>query len=149
MATSLHRCLRRPAIRSGGQRPGGRVCPRQDPRDRARPRGCRAALAAQRHWLQAALSRQLRLGNLQPLDRRQREPIEAITPAGIRARGREYAVDAIVFATGSDAMTGALLKIDIRGTGGQTLEEKWREGPKTYLGLGMAASPTCAPSAWP
>jgi hypothetical protein len=48
-----------------------------------------------------------------------RPPIEAITPAGIRAKDQEYAVDAIVFATGFDAMTGALLKIDIRGTGGQ------------------------------
>src|SRR6266404_1116148 len=69
------------------------------------------------------------------------KPIEAITPAGIRARGREYAVDAIVFATGFDAMTGALVRIDIRGTGGQTLKEKWREGPKTYLGLGIAGFP--------
>ena len=69
------------------------------------------------------------------------EPIEAITPAGIRAKGQEYAVDAIVFATGFDAMTGALLKIDIRGTGGQSLKEKWREGPKTYLGLGIAGFP--------
>jgi cation diffusion facilitator CzcD-associated flavoprotein CzcO len=69
------------------------------------------------------------------------EPIEAITPAGIRARGQEYTVDAIVFATGFDAMTGALLKIDIRGTGGQTLTDKWREGPKTYLGLGIAGFP--------
>ena len=41
----------------------------------------------------------------------------------------------------SDAMTGALLKIDIRGTGGQALKEKWREGPKTYLGLGIAGFP--------
>ena len=69
------------------------------------------------------------------------EPIEAITPAGIRAKGQEYAVDAIVFATGFDAMTGALLKIDIRGAGDQTLNEKWREGPKTYLGLGIAGFP--------
>jgi cyclohexanone monooxygenase len=38
-------------------------------------------------------------------------------------------------------MTGALLKIDIRGTGGQALTEKWREGPKTYLGLGIAGFP--------
>jgi len=68
-------------------------------------------------------------------------PIEAITPVGIRAKGKEYAVDAIVFATGFDAMTGALLKIDIRGIGGQTLKEKWREGPKTYLGLGIAGFP--------
>jgi cation diffusion facilitator CzcD-associated flavoprotein CzcO len=69
------------------------------------------------------------------------EPIEAITSAGIRARGQEYAVDAIVFATGFDAMTGALMKIDIRGSGGQSLKEKWREGPKTYLGLGIAGFP--------
>ena len=69
------------------------------------------------------------------------EPIEAITPAGIWAKAQEYAVDAIVFATGFDAMTGALLKIDIRGTGGQSLKEKWREGPKTYLGLGIAGFP--------
>jgi cation diffusion facilitator CzcD-associated flavoprotein CzcO len=69
------------------------------------------------------------------------EQIEAITPVGVRAKGREYIVDAIVFATGFDAMTGALLKIDIRGIGGQTLKEKWREGPKTYLGLGIAGFP--------
>ena len=69
------------------------------------------------------------------------EPIEAITPTGIRAKGQKYAIDAIVFATGFDAMTGALLKIDLRGTDGQTLKEKWREGPKTYLGLGIAGFP--------
>ena len=57
------------------------------------------------------------------------EPIEAITPAGIRAKGQEYAVDAIVFATGFDAMTGALLKIDIRGTDAQALKEMAR-GPE-------------------
>src|SRR6516162_10542391 len=61
------------------------------------------------------------------------KPIEMFTPAGIRAKGQEYAVDAIVFATGFDALTGALLRIDIRGKGGQMLKEKWREGPKTYL----------------
>ena len=69
------------------------------------------------------------------------EPVEAITPAGIRAKGREYPVDAIIFATGFDAMTGAILKIDIRGIGGQRLTDKWREGPKTYLGLGIAGFP--------
>ena len=58
----------------------------------------------------------------------------------MRQGGRVYAVDDIVFATGFDAMTGALLKIDIR-VGGQTLKEKWREGPKTYLGLGIAGFP--------
>lgn len=73
-----------------------------------------------------------------------REPIEAITPAGFHVRDREYAVDAIVLATGFDAITGALLKIDIRGTGGRALEEKRCEGSKTYLGLGIAGFPTCS-----
>ncbi len=67
--------------------------------------------------------------------------IEAITRQGVKVEGREYKVDAIVFATGFDAMTGALLKIDIRGKGGLALREKWREGPRTYLGLGMAGFP--------
>jgi cation diffusion facilitator CzcD-associated flavoprotein CzcO len=69
------------------------------------------------------------------------EPIEAITPAGVRAAGAEYAVDAIVFATGFDAMTGALLGIDIRGRDGLSLEQKWSEGPRTYLGLAIAGFP--------
>jgi len=68
-------------------------------------------------------------------------PIEAITRAGVRVHGREHQVDAIVFATGFDAMTGALLKIDIRGRGGLPLREKWRAGPRTYLGLSMAGFP--------
>ena len=67
--------------------------------------------------------------------------IEAITQQGVKVEGREYKVDAIVFATGFDAMTGALLKIDIRGKGDLALREKWREGPRTYLGLGMAGFP--------
>ena len=68
-------------------------------------------------------------------------PIECIIPAGVRADGREYEFDAIVFATGFDAMTGTLLKMDIRGLGGQSLREKWAEGPKTYLGLSIAGFP--------
>src|SRR6185369_16817059 len=59
--------------------------------------------------------------------------IEAITPGGLRTRETAYALDSIVFATGFDAMTGALLSIDIRGRNGQTLREKWAEGPRTYL----------------
>ena len=68
-------------------------------------------------------------------------PIESITPQGVRAKGQEYKVDAIVFATGFDAMTGALLKMDIRGKGGLALREKWRDGPRSYLGLGIAGFP--------
>jgi cyclohexanone monooxygenase len=68
-------------------------------------------------------------------------PIERITPRGLRTGGREYELDCIVFATGFDAMTGALLAIDIRGRGGRTLRDKWAEGPRTYLGLGTAGFP--------
>jgi len=68
-------------------------------------------------------------------------PIEAITPRGVRTREAEYAVDSLVFATGFDAMTGALLKIDIRGRGGRTLRDKWTAGPRTYLGLALAGFP--------
>jgi len=68
-------------------------------------------------------------------------PIEAITPEGVQTQERAYALDSIVFATGFDAMTGALLKIDIRGRDGQTLREKWAEGPRTYLGISVAGFP--------
>ncbi|GAA2853030.1 NAD(P)/FAD-dependent oxidoreductase [Streptosporangium fragile] len=68
-------------------------------------------------------------------------PIERVTPAGVRTSDREYELDALVFATGFDAMTGALLKIDIRGVGGVTLREKWAAGPRTYLGLSTAGFP--------
>ena len=62
-------------------------------------------------------------------------PVEEITRAGLRTGGREYELDTIVFAIGYDAMTGPLLRIDIRGAGGQTLKAKWADGPRTYLGL--------------
>jgi cyclohexanone monooxygenase len=68
-------------------------------------------------------------------------PIERITETGVVAHGVEHAVDAIVFATGFDAMTGTLTRIDIRGAGGQTLKEKWEAGPLTYLGLMTAGFP--------
>jgi cyclohexanone monooxygenase len=68
-------------------------------------------------------------------------PIEEITPKGLRTANAEYEFDAIVFATGFDAMTGALLSIDIRGRDGQTLASKWEHGPRTYLGLQVAGFP--------
>ena len=68
-------------------------------------------------------------------------PIEEITEAGLRVGGEELAFDVIVFATGFDAMTGALLRIDLRGRGGSSLQEKWAAGPRTYLGLTLAGFP--------
>ena len=69
------------------------------------------------------------------------EPIERITPTGLRAKGEDYTFDCLVLATGFDAMTGALLKVDIRGRDGVTLKERWNEGPKTYLGLTVVGFP--------
>jgi cyclohexanone monooxygenase len=68
-------------------------------------------------------------------------PIEAITPAGVRTSDREHALDAIVFATGFDAMTGALMAIDIRGAREASLREAWAHGPRAYLGLAVAGFP--------
>jgi cation diffusion facilitator CzcD-associated flavoprotein CzcO len=69
-------------------------------------------------------------------------PIAEITEHGLRLEdGSEYEFDAIVYATGFDAMTGPLNKIDIRGRGGRRLREKWSEGPRTYLGLASAGFP--------
>jgi cation diffusion facilitator CzcD-associated flavoprotein CzcO len=70
-----------------------------------------------------------------------KDPIERITPGGIRTRSREHALDIIVFATGFDAMTGPLLRIDIRGRGGRSLREDWKAGPVTYLGLQVPGYP--------
>ena len=68
-------------------------------------------------------------------------PIERITPKGLRTGGVEYEFDIIVFATGFDAMTGALLGVDIRGREGLRLTDEWKVGPRTYLGLTMAGFP--------
>jgi cation diffusion facilitator CzcD-associated flavoprotein CzcO len=68
-------------------------------------------------------------------------PIERITPQGIRVNGETYQVDAIVLATGFDAMTGALTRIDIRNGKGESLADKWRDGPRAYLGLMSAGFP--------
>ena len=68
-------------------------------------------------------------------------PIVSITPDGLRTEKQEYKLDALVFATGFDAMTGALLDMDIRGRAGDTLRDKWAAGPRTYLGLMTAGFP--------
>jgi cation diffusion facilitator CzcD-associated flavoprotein CzcO len=68
-------------------------------------------------------------------------PIERITRAGIRTSREEHPLDVIVYATGFDAGTGTLTRIDIRGEGGIALADKWRQGPKTYLGLLVSGFP--------
>jgi cation diffusion facilitator CzcD-associated flavoprotein CzcO/acetyl esterase/lipase len=64
-----------------------------------------------------------------------RSPITTITEHGIELPGESLDFDAIVYATGFDAMTGAIVSVDIEGRGGVTLKDKWQHGPTTYLGL--------------
>jgi cation diffusion facilitator CzcD-associated flavoprotein CzcO len=68
-------------------------------------------------------------------------PIEEITTKGIRTRDGDYALDCIVFATGFDAMTRTLFSLGVRGRGGVALEDKWADGPHTYLGIATAGFP--------
>jgi cation diffusion facilitator CzcD-associated flavoprotein CzcO len=67
--------------------------------------------------------------------------IEEITEKGIRAGGKDYEFDVIVFATGFDAMTGPLKALGIKGRGGRPLADEWRDGPRTYLGISVAGFP--------
>ena len=70
-----------------------------------------------------------------------RTPLVEVTERGIRTSDREYEFDAIVYATGFDAMTGALTRVDIRGRNGVSLKDEWHAGPRTYLGIASAGFP--------
>ena len=69
------------------------------------------------------------------------KPIEEITSTGLRTKDADYALDAIVFATGFDAMTGAMKEIDVRTDAGLSIRAKWEDGPRTYLGIMIAGFP--------
>ena len=69
------------------------------------------------------------------------DPISRISPTAIVTERNSYDVDSIVFATGYDAVTGALTRIEITGLGGVRLKHKWRDGPKSYLGIMVAGFP--------
>ncbi len=69
-----------------------------------------------------------------------KEPIQEITAKGVRVGGVDHEVDAIVYATGFDAMTGSLLKINARGPA-TSLQDAWAAGPRTYLGLSVHGLP--------
>ena len=68
-------------------------------------------------------------------------PILEAAPDGIRTSDAHYLLDIVIFATGFDAMTGSLLRLNIRGKGGLTLAKAWEAGPRTYLGLQIADFP--------
>ncbi|HZG90729.1 MAG TPA: alpha/beta hydrolase fold domain-containing protein [Pseudonocardia sp.] len=69
------------------------------------------------------------------------QPINTVTETGIETAAGTHEVDAIVYATGFDAMTGAIVGVDITGRDGRTLKERWADGPHTYLGLLTAGFP--------
>lgn len=69
------------------------------------------------------------------------EALDRITPSGVRTAKTEYAVDTLVCATGFDAMTGALLSMEIKTTEGASLRDAWKDGPRNYLGLMVAGFP--------
>jgi cyclohexanone monooxygenase len=69
------------------------------------------------------------------------KPITEITSSGLRTADTDYALDAIVFATGFDAMTGAMKEIDIHTDAGMSIKAKWEHGPRTYLGIMIAGFP--------
>ena len=71
----------------------------------------------------------------------QADPLERITTTGVQLENEHVELDVLVFATGFDAMTGALDRIDIRGRGGHPLRDEWSAGPRTYLGLAVAGFP--------
>jgi cation diffusion facilitator CzcD-associated flavoprotein CzcO len=68
-------------------------------------------------------------------------PIQRISPVGVCTTDAEYPLDIIVFATGFDAMTGPMLRMDIRGRDGVALQDVWEAGPRNYLGLQIAGFP--------
>jgi cation diffusion facilitator CzcD-associated flavoprotein CzcO len=79
--------------------------------------------------------------NVQLVDAKTDGAIEAITATGIRAGGKDYPADIIVFATGFDAMTGPLKALNVKGRGGKTLDDAWKQGPRSYLGISVAGFP--------
>jgi cyclohexanone monooxygenase len=69
------------------------------------------------------------------------DPIQEVTARGVRTGNADYELDAIVFATGFDAITGALREIDVRTTDDAVLADHWVNGPSTYLGLMASGFP--------
>ena len=70
-----------------------------------------------------------------------KKPIMRVTPTGVQLADEMVELDTLILATGFDAMTGALKDIDIQGSNGQSLRDKWEHGPRSYLGLLVAGYP--------
>ena len=128
------RRVRRPPVRQGGQRHGRRVRPRQDPRHRRGPGRRRDALpddhpvGTKRPCLDTGYYETFNRPNVDLVDLRRRRSPRSRRPASARPSG-DVEFDAIVFATGFDAMTGSLVAVDIEGAAGSTLKDEWARRP--------------------
>ena len=135
----LHvRHVQRHRGRRAGERGGRRLHPAQDRPHREGPEAGRVAhpveLYARRPLCNDDYYETYNRDNVNLVDLRD-EPIEEITPTGIRTAARDYDLDVIVYATGFDAVTGNYVKIDMRGRDGEQLREKWIDGPRCHLGI--------------
>ena len=92
-------------------------------------------LCVDSHYFETYNRDNVRLVNLRE------QAITTITPAGLDTTDESFTFDAIVYATGFDAMTGTIVAVDVAGRGGQTIKDKWADGPRTYLGLMVAGFP--------
>ena len=70
-----------------------------------------------------------------------RDPIDTITSWGVKTGTSSYELDVLVLATGFDAMTGALTRMDIQGPRGGTMEQAWASGPLSFLGVSVPGFP--------
>ena len=104
------------------------LCPRDFP------------LATKRMCLDSGYYATFNRANVRLVDLR-RQPITTVTETGIDTAEESFELDALVYATGFDAMTGALVAVDITGRDGLTLKKKWEQGPVTYLGLTTVGFP--------
>jgi cyclohexanone monooxygenase len=112
----------------------------RDPQTAARLQPRSFPIGTKRLCLDSGYYDSFNRSNVRLVDLRE-TPIERVTPTGLRTTDESLEFDSLVFATGFDAVTGALLRIDIRGRGGQRLADKWVEGPKMYLGLMASGFP--------
>jgi cation diffusion facilitator CzcD-associated flavoprotein CzcO len=69
------------------------------------------------------------------------DPIQRITPKGLETKSAAYDLDVLIYATGFDAATGEVTRMDVRGVGGQTIQERWADGATMYMGLQTAGFP--------
>lgn len=103
-------------------------------RDKLLPRGF--PFAAKRPSVDSGYFETFNRDDVDLVDLRE-DPIESVTPGGVRTSAGEHRLDVLVYATGFDALTGSLLRPDIRGRGGLTLREAWSQGPVTQLGVAV------------